>query len=27
VLDWLMWGIGACLFYVGILAVLAVTVP
>lgn len=27
VLDWLMWGIGACLFYVGILAVFAVTLP
>ena len=27
VLDWLMWGIGACLFYVGILAVFAVSLP
>jgi len=27
VLDALMWGIGACLFYVGILAVFAVTLP
>jgi len=27
VLDVLMWGIGACLFYVGILAVFAVCLP